>query len=322
MFLWLNRLRRSGRGCSRIFDDAVRRVSLGPADSVVSTEWGERMIRTIGPNVMRTAFVSLCIVLGYAMQAKAQSHITYVTIPVSAVANARPPSEPLSGQLRIPWGDGSFPVVIVLHGCGGLAINETIWADRLSGWGYAALIVNSFAPRHVASVCAPAAQPLVTAIDRAGDAMNAAAWLRTVPSVDGNRIGVLGLSHGGGTAAAVTRADMQRAGPGLIKAAVDYYGPCRDASAHGTVPLLALAGEDDTWGYPARSCKEFGTRLRPDQPFEVYTYPGVVHGFDNPRGGAFRLNEGHPMQYNHAAAEDSYARVKTFLDRYVGRPGH
>ena len=280
------------------------------------------MIRTIGAHIMRMAFVSLCIVLSEAMQAQAQSHVTYVTIPVSAVASARPPSEPLSGQLLIPSGNGSFPVVIVLHGCGGLAANETIWADRLNGWGYAALILNSFAARHVPSVCAPAYQSLVTPVDRAGDVMNAAAWLRTVPPVDGNRIGVLGLSHGGSTAAAVTRADMQRASPGLIKAAVDYYGACRDASVHGTVPLLALAGEDDTWGFPARSCKEFGARLRPDQPFEVYTYPGVVHGFDNPRGGAFRMNEGHPIQYNPAAAEDSYVRVKTFLDRYVGHPGH
>src|SRR6202020_2166324 len=157
---------------------------------------------------------------------------TYVTIPVSPVARARPPAEPLSGQLLLPGGNGPFPVVIVLHGCGGVAPNETLWADRLNGWGYAALILNSLASRHVPSVCPAAYQPLVTAIDRAGDVMNAAAWLRTVPSVDGARIGVLGLSHGGGTAASVTRTEFQQAGPGWIKASVDYYGPCRDAPAH------------------------------------------------------------------------------------------
>ena len=55
--------------------------------------------------------------------------------------------------------------------------------------------------------------------------------------------------------------------------------------------------------------------------FGVCTYPGLVHGFDNPRSQALRMNEGHPMQYNHAAAEDSYARAKAFLDRYVGHAG-
>jgi dienelactone hydrolase len=265
--------------------------------------------------------ISLCVLFAWTAQSNAQSRDSYVSIPVQPIASARLPPGPLAARLRLPPGDGPFPVAIVLHGCGGLGINQLLWADRLNGWGYAALILDSFSARHVTTVCAPALQRLVTPIDRAGDVMNAAIWLQGVHGIDRTRIGVVGMSHGGGTAAAVTRADMQRAGPGLIKAAVDYYGPCRDASAHGTVPLLALAGEDDNWGQPARACKTFGAMLRPDQPFELHTYPGVVHDFDNPRVQARSINEGHPEQYDHAAAEDSYARVKAFLDRYVGHAG-
>jgi dienelactone hydrolase len=263
----------------------------------------------------------LCILLAYAVPAGAETRVSYGTIPVHPVAGARLPPGPLSAELRLPPGNGPFPVVIVLHGCGGIGMDEPIWTDRLNGWGYAALILNSFSARHVTTVCASADQPLVTNIDRAGDVMNAAAWLQGVPSVDGKRIGVLGMSHGGGTAVAVTRADIQQTGPGLIKAAIDYYGPCRDAGAHGTVPLLALAGEDDNWADPARLCRTFGASLRPDQPFEIYTYPGAVHDFDNPRARALRYNQGHPTQYNYSAAEDSYARVRTFLGRYLGHPG-
>ena len=185
----------------------------------------------------------------------------------------------------------------------------------------AVLLLEATAQKITEVLEAAADQPLVTNIDRAGDVMNAAAWLQRVPSVDGKRIGVLGMSHGGGTAVAVTRADIQQTGPGLIKAAVDYYGPCRDAGAHGTVPLLALAGEDDNWADPARLCRAFGASLRPDQPFEIHTYPGAVHDFDNPRARALRYNEGHPTQYNYSAAEDSYARVRTFLGRYLVHPG-
>ena len=239
------------------------------------------------------------------------------SIPVHPVGAIRRPSEPLTGWLQVPPGKGPFPVVILLHGCGGLGNRMPTWTERLIGWGYATLILDSFGARHVTSVCAPAYQPLVTNLDRAGDVMNAAAWLQGVPGIDGKRVGVVGFSHGGGTAVAVTRDEVQRSGPGLIKAAVAYYGPCRDPAAHGTVPLLVLAGEDDTWGFPARTCKSFGVTLRPDQPFEIHTYPGVVHDFDNPRVMPRRMLEGHPAQYDHDAAEDSYQRVRTFLARYL-----
>jgi len=34
-----------------------------------------------------------------------------------------------------------------------------------------------------------------------------------------------------------------------------------------------------------------------------------------------QIVEGHALQYDRAAAEDSFVRVKAFLDRYVGHPG-
>jgi dienelactone hydrolase len=230
------------------------------------------------------------------------------------------PSQPLSAIMLLPPGKGPFPAIIVLHTCGGRSLLQEDWAARLNAWGYAAVIPNSFTPRGVTNVCAPADQHLVTAEDRAGDVISVALWLRTQPMIDGARIGVLGNSHGGGTAAWVTERRYEQLYPGLLKASVDYYGPCRFAEAHGTVPLLALAGEDDDWGNPALSCRAFSAKLGPDQPFDIHTYPGVVHAFDNPRNSARTIYVGHALQYDHAAAEDSFARVKAFLDRYVGHP--
>jgi dienelactone hydrolase len=210
-------------------------------------------------------------------------------------------------------------VVILLHGCGGIGKGTTLnaWASRLNGWGYGALIVNSFAPRGIATVCAPAAQHLVTAEDRSGDVINAALFLQTQPRVDPDRIGVIGFSHGGGTAATVTHKAFNDVRPGLLKAVVDYYGPCRRPDQYAGVPLLALAGDDDTWGNPARTCKDFARALGPDQPFAVVTYPDTVHAFDNPALLVRSYNEGHPMQYNAASASDSFARVHAFLDRWM-----
>jgi dienelactone hydrolase len=204
-------------------------------------------------------------------------------------------------------------VVILLHGCSGEKPGQRFWIERLSGWGYAVLRLDSFSARGVQTVCAPALQPLVTAVDRSGDVISAALWLRTQPQIDGARIGVLGDSPGGGTAVTVTRRQYEVLYPGLLKAAVAHYGPCRSPELHGTVPLLALAGDADTWGFPARTCMEFAAALRADQPITVKIYPGVVHSFEVPNPGQLTYSQGHPVQYNAAAAEDSYAQVKAFL---------
>ena len=238
-------------------------------------------------------------------------------IPFESIAGARGPANGLDGTLKLPPGQGPFPVVIVLHGCGGLGSNQKLWADRLNGWGYAAFLLDSFGPRGVKSVCAAANQPMVTPLDRASDVISAALWLRGQPNIDPDRIGVLGGSHGGTTAAWVTQAVYEKRYPSLLKASIDYYGACRQPETQGTVPLLALAGEADSWGQPATTCQTFARKLRTDQPFELHTYPSVVHAFDNPRQETLSLNEGHPLLYNRPAAEDSYERVRTFLARWL-----
>ncbi len=212
-------------------------------------------------------------------------------------------------------------MVIVLHGCGGISANTTAWANRLLGWGYGSLVVNSLQPRGVTSVCAPERQRLVTRFDRAGDAIAASRWLQAQPGVDGARIAVIGESHGGGTAATLANRPFAEAAGGHIKAAVDYYGPCRSLDRYAGLPLLALAGEADTWSDPAGTCTAYQAAVPPGSPVSVTTYPGAVHGFDNPRNVRLRYDEGHPMHYDAAAASDSFRRVHAFLDQAIGPGG-
>jgi dienelactone hydrolase len=187
------------------------------------------------------------------------------------------------------------------------------WAYRLNAWGYAVLMPDSMTPRGVRTICEPAQQPRVTPLDRVGDVAASVAWLRERSEIDADRIAVLGLSHGGVTAVVAARtayADMR------LRAAIDYYGPCHEPRLHGAVPLLVLAGEADDWGDPAARCRDYGAALRADQPFEIHTYPGVYHAFDG--GPASKtVNTGHVVAYDKAAAEDSFFRVRVFLDRQV-----
>lgn len=217
----------------------------------------------------------------------------------------------------MPGRTGPYPVVILLHGCGGIGRNMVRWVERVNAWGYAALVLNSFSARHVTTVCAPADQPKVTPLDRSGDVMNAATVLATRPDIDGRRIGVIGFSHGGGTAVTLTRRAFDTFHLGLIKASVNYYGPCREPQYHGRVPLLSLNGDADTWGDPARTCADFDARVGSQTTVALHTYPDVAHGFDNPDLVGRHTNLGHPMQYNGSAASDSYDRAHAFLDQFV-----
>jgi dienelactone hydrolase len=54
----------------------------------------------------------------------------------------------LAGKLTKPQGEGPFPAVVLLHGCGGVAKSIDSWADKLAGMGYVALVLDAFGPRN------------------------------------------------------------------------------------------------------------------------------------------------------------------------------
>lgn len=64
---------------------------------------------------------------------------------------ATQPSVELTGEFYRPAGDGPFPAVVQLHGCGGRVPLEPEEAagERMVALGYALLIVDSFGPRGV-----------------------------------------------------------------------------------------------------------------------------------------------------------------------------
>src|SRR6266705_4020809 len=85
-------------------------------------------------------------------------------------------------------GEGPFPAVVQLHGCGGLEAQSYRWARWLAEHGYVALVVDSFGPRGAKADCRSAGpdEPPITA--RFDDAFGALRYLQSLPSVRADRI--------------------------------------------------------------------------------------------------------------------------------------
>jgi dienelactone hydrolase len=202
-----------------------------------------------------------------------------------------------SGSIRLtaeylPSSKG--PAVVLLHGCGGMyAKNGAISAriQRAANWfqelGIGVLMLDSFGARGIKDGCSSRAQPL-DEVARADDAEAALAWLRRHKHVDGDRLGVMGWSHGADAALELVR----RSDPD-IRAAVVFYPAC-SKFLHArkfriAAPTLLLIGESDEWT-SASDCKALSKKSRQDL-FHIVTYPGVYHDFDSPNQVQYMRND-------------------------------
>jgi dienelactone hydrolase len=162
------------------------------------------------------------------------------------------------------------------------------------------LIPDSFTTRgHAGGVCTDPSpsRAEVSPSRRVRDAYAALTYLRTLPYVDGQRVGLMGGSHGGTTTLASmvapendteALASDRRAG---FAAAVALYPGCatRLGSWRGSstgvykpvAPVLILIGEKDDWT-PAEPCQRLAEAAKEaGYPVAIKVCPGAYHSFDS-----------------------------------------
>jgi dienelactone hydrolase len=223
----------------------------------------------------------------------------------------------LTGKLTKPQGDGPFPALVCLHGCGGISKRDDHWVETLSNWGYVALQVDSFGPRGRSNVCTDI--KLIPPEIRAQDAYDAKAFLAGFPFVNKDKIAVMGWSHGGWTTIYTISPKItieNKLDP--FRAAIAFYPYCDLPLSKLDAPLLILIGEYDDWT-PARMCSQMMAFRKATDKIILKTYPKVYHNFDaeGTDGYVQSARDRHRLLYNSEATADATFRVKEFLGEYL-----
>jgi dienelactone hydrolase len=199
----------------------------------------------------------------------------------------------LRAQLFKPAGEGPFPTVIALHGCGGLSTrSEPVlpryrdWAEQLVRSGSAVLLPDSYASRGLGPQCRIKERQLSARRERVSDILAARQWLMEQGWTKRDRISLIGWANGASALLWAIRPQLlaHNSEPDF-RSAIAFYPDCRLSAGLGwsaRVPTLLLIGaKDDVSSPPA--CRQMidGARGR-SALTRIVVYPGAYHDFDRP----------------------------------------
>jgi dienelactone hydrolase len=225
-------------------------------------------------------------------------------------ARVGPPLSNAPAELYVPAGAPPAGAVVVLHGCNGVGPHDSEWARRLAGWGFVALLIDSFGPRGFKEVCNRGR--LVPPEARARDAFDGATYLRSAPEVRAARVGVIGFSHGGwAVLKAVLAGVVRRPDEPPFAAAVAYYPACNPPASPLETDTLILIGDADDWTPAARCTRWRDTVQTNGHILRMKIYPGARHAFDAPSPP--HPFAGHYVGQDPAAMADSLVEARAFF---------
>jgi dienelactone hydrolase len=185
--------------------------------------------------------------------------------------------KPIRLDAYLPDSGGTHPAVLALYGSGGGISGMSEPASMLAAQGFAVFVLHYFDRTGTTE-----------ASDKPTMVRNFPAWGKTVwdaishieqhPSVDTNRIGLLGFSLGAYLALSVASVDPR------VKAVVEFFGGLPKEMKlfmRRLCPVLILHGEADST-VPVEEAYELQRLLeKKATPYEIKIYPGVGHGFDS-----------------------------------------
>src|SRR5712672_773201 len=149
----------------------------------------------------------------------------------------------ISGILRVAQGSGRFPLVILMHGSGGIERNAVVWRRLFASLGISTFDIDSFTGRGIVSTVADQSQ--LGRLNMILDLYRSLTALAAHPRVDPNRIAVMGFSRGGqATLYASLKRFHKMWNPVVVDPAVyiALYPPC----------ITTYVGDTDVSDHPIR----------------------------------------------------------------------
>ncbi len=202
------------------------------------------------------------------------------------------------GTLNFPANapDKNVPVVVIMHGGGGIYVWEEHWMNTFNSMGLATFVVDSnWARRNCKKdnnfkKAIPNCNDIHRGITRIADGYGALELLSKHPRIDPKRIGCIGMSLGGRGCLYLNVKRFQKmwGTPGLeFAASVPMYPPCnvifKEDDEITDTPIRIHVGELDTY-FPFDSCVDYVKRLRAKgKDVKIKVYPGVHHSFEAKR---------------------------------------
>src|SRR6201987_5969781 len=268
---------------------------------------------------------------------------------LSAVAQAAPAPAPAPDQVEIasgnitlraqlfkPEGEGPFPTVIALHGCGGLSTRaESVlpryrdWAEQLVKSGRAVLLPDSYASRGLGPQCRVKERRLSPRLERVADILAARQWLLQQSWARHDRISLIGWANGASALLWAIRPQLlARNTDPAFRSAIAFYPDCRLSAGLGwsaRVPTLLLIGaRDDVSSPPACRAMIDGARGR-SALARIVVYPGAYHEFDRanlPVHALAGMSDVAVPEHGHLGSDaDARADSQKLVAEWLGRGG-
>ena len=188
----------------------------------------------------------------------------------------------LYGYLATPQGPGPHPAVLLIHEWWGLNEGITLLADALAEEGYVVFAPDAYRGNVTAAFPRALWLRITTPQEQVEtDVDSGLAYLRSLDSVDTQRVASMGFCFGGGHSLQLGLRQSEN-----LALTIMYYGavvtepdllrPLTEAQ-----PVLGIFAEEDNTIFPAEVL-EFEAALNSlDIENEITIYPGVGHAFLN-----------------------------------------
>lgn len=193
----------------------------------------------------------------------------------------------IGGVLRVAQGAGRLPLVVMVHGSGGINSGVDAWERLFLGAGIATLTLDGFTGRGLRSVNADQSQ--LGRLAMIVDAYRALDVMAAHPLIDPARIVLIGFSRGGQTAlyAALQRFHALWNDSGAAFAGyLPFYPDCATRYREDTQvvdrPIRIHHGTADDYDTLAHCAAQVARLQAASANVRLTTYEGAQHAFDVP----------------------------------------